>query len=124
MSLRILRPGLLTTVQDRGRYGLQHIGVVPCGAMDPVALHHWVELIQTYVLRFAQPWRGDDRLWRLWEVVDRSLHQSWTLEKLCQFSHFSSEHLRRLCRQQLGRSPMHHVTYLRMKRAASLGVQA
>lgn len=38
MSLRVLRPGLLTTVQDRGRHGLQHIGVVPCGAMDPVAL--------------------------------------------------------------------------------------
>jgi antagonist of KipI len=38
MSIHILRPGLQTTVQDRGRYGLQHIGVVPCGAMDPVAL--------------------------------------------------------------------------------------
>ncbi len=38
MSLRILRPGLLTTVQDRGRYGLQHLGVVGCGPMDPVAL--------------------------------------------------------------------------------------
>ena len=38
MSVRVIRPGLLTTVQDRGRHGLQHIGVVPCGAMDPVAL--------------------------------------------------------------------------------------
>ena len=38
MSLRIIRPGLLTTVQDRGRHGLQHLGVVPCGPMDPVAL--------------------------------------------------------------------------------------
>lgn len=38
MSLRIVRPGLLTTVQDRGRHGLQHLGVVPCGAMDLVAL--------------------------------------------------------------------------------------
>ena len=38
MSLRIIRPGLLSTVQDRGRHGLQHIGVVACGAMDPVAL--------------------------------------------------------------------------------------
>ena len=38
MSLRVLRPGLQTTVQDRGRFGLQHLGVVPCGAMDPVAL--------------------------------------------------------------------------------------
>jgi antagonist of KipI len=37
VSLRILRPGLLSTVQDRGRYGLQHLGVVPCGPMDPVA---------------------------------------------------------------------------------------
>jgi AraC-like DNA-binding protein len=90
------------------------------GTMDPVALHHWVELIQTYVLHFAQPWRVDDRLWRLWEVVDRSLDQSWTLEKLRQLSHLSGEHLRRLCRRQLGRSPMHHVTYLRMKRAAAL----
>jgi len=38
MSLRILRPGLMTTVQDRGRHGLQHLGVVSCGPMDPVAL--------------------------------------------------------------------------------------
>ncbi len=37
MTARILRPGLQTTVQDLGRYGLQHFGIVPCGAMDPVA---------------------------------------------------------------------------------------
>ncbi|HSC00916.1 MAG TPA: biotin-dependent carboxyltransferase family protein, partial [Burkholderiaceae bacterium] len=37
MSLRILRPGVLTTVQDRGRPGLQHLGIVLGGAMDPVA---------------------------------------------------------------------------------------
>ena len=37
MSVRVLKPGLLTTVQDRGRHGLQHLGIVPCGAMDPVA---------------------------------------------------------------------------------------
>jgi AraC-like DNA-binding protein len=89
-------------------------------ATDPVAIHHWVELIQTYVLRFAQPWHVDDRLWRLWEVVDRNLDQQWNVERLCHLSHLSGEHLRRLCRRQLGRSPMHHVTYLRMKRAASL----
>lgn len=38
MSLRVVRPGLLTTVQDGGRHGLQYLGVVPGGAMDPVAL--------------------------------------------------------------------------------------
>jgi len=36
--MRVVKPGLLTTVQDLGRLGLQHLGVVPCGAMDPVAL--------------------------------------------------------------------------------------
>jgi antagonist of KipI len=38
VSIRILRPGLLTTVQDRGRHGYQRVGLCPGGAMDPVAL--------------------------------------------------------------------------------------
>ena len=37
MSVRVLKPGMLTTVQDRGRHGLQHLGIVTGGAMDPVA---------------------------------------------------------------------------------------
>ena len=37
MSIRVARAGLLTSVQDLGRYGLQHLGIVPCGAMDPVS---------------------------------------------------------------------------------------
>jgi antagonist of KipI len=37
VSVRVVRPGVLTTVQDRGRPGLQHLGIVPGGAMDPVA---------------------------------------------------------------------------------------
>jgi 5-oxoprolinase (ATP-hydrolysing) subunit C len=31
-------PGLLTTVQDRGRFGLRHLGLSGSGAMDPGAL--------------------------------------------------------------------------------------
>jgi antagonist of KipI len=38
MSVRILRPGLLTTLQDHGRHGYQRVGLCPGGAMDPVAL--------------------------------------------------------------------------------------
>lgn len=38
MSIRVLRPGLLSTLQDLGRHGLQHVGLCPGGAMDPVAL--------------------------------------------------------------------------------------
>ena len=37
MTISVLRPGLLTTVQDHGRHGFQHLGVIPAGAMDPVA---------------------------------------------------------------------------------------
>lgn len=38
MNLRVVKPGVLTTVQDLGRHGLQHLGVVPGGAMDPISL--------------------------------------------------------------------------------------
>jgi len=38
MSLRVLAPGLLTSVQDLGRRGHGAIGVSSAGAMDPVAL--------------------------------------------------------------------------------------
>ena len=37
-TLEILDPGLLTTVQDRGRYGYQRYGVPVSGAMDQFAL--------------------------------------------------------------------------------------
>ena len=38
MRIQVLRPGLLTTVQDHGRHGQQHVGLCPAGAMDPVSL--------------------------------------------------------------------------------------
>ncbi|MGZ3849436.1 MAG: 5-oxoprolinase subunit C family protein [Flavisolibacter sp.] len=34
MSLRIIRPGILDTLQDQGRWGKQHLGINPGGAMD------------------------------------------------------------------------------------------
>ena len=37
-SLRILKPGLSTTVQDLGRLGYQRFGVSVSGALDPVSL--------------------------------------------------------------------------------------
>jgi biotin-dependent carboxylase-like uncharacterized protein len=37
-SLRVISPGLLTTIQDRGRSGYQHLGVPVSGALDCVAL--------------------------------------------------------------------------------------
>jgi antagonist of KipI len=37
MSLRILKAGILDTIQDLGRYGYQHLGINPTGAMDKFA---------------------------------------------------------------------------------------
>ncbi len=37
MNIRLLKPGLSTTVQDRGRYGYAHLGISPCGAADALS---------------------------------------------------------------------------------------
>ncbi|MEO8352632.1 MAG: AraC family transcriptional regulator [Chthoniobacteraceae bacterium] len=89
-------------------------------AEAPATITHWVDIIQTYVLRFAQPWQTDDRLGHLWEYVATRLQEPWSLDRLSQHCHLSAEHLRRLCRRELGRSPMHHVIFLRMQLAAKL----
>jgi biotin-dependent carboxylase-like uncharacterized protein len=36
--LHVVTPGLLSTIQDRGRLGYQHLGVPVSGALDPVSL--------------------------------------------------------------------------------------
>ena len=37
MSLSIIKPGLLDTIQDLGRFGYSHWGINPGGAMDTYA---------------------------------------------------------------------------------------
>lgn len=34
-ALRVIDPGPFTTIQDRGRFGLRHFGIPPCGMLDP-----------------------------------------------------------------------------------------
>ncbi len=38
MSIRIMKAGLLDTLQDEGRYGYQHLGINPGGVMDIAAM--------------------------------------------------------------------------------------
>ena len=88
--------------------------------MQPSLIQSWVDLIHNYVLRFAQPIEQDDRLRLLWERVAASLCDKWNLARLTTESGYSREHLRRLCRSELGRGPMHQVTHLRLRYAAEL----
>lgn len=90
------------------------------GVAVPALMRHWVELVQSYVLRFSEPLSPDDRLWRLWGSVTASLDRKWTLPSLAAEAHLSSEHLRRLCQKQLGRSPMQQVAFFRMQKAGEL----
>ena len=84
------------------------------------ALHHWAELIHQYVLRFAQPHTTDERLWRVWRKVEVDLAADWTLDGLARIACVSGEHLRRMCHKELGRSPMQHLTHLRLQRAREI----
>ena len=92
------------------------------GAADSRVLDKWVELLHAYSVRLGQaaglkPARTLDALW---DRVDSKLSYPWTLRELADLAALSEEHLRRLCQQQSGRSPMHHVAFLRMTRAAVL----
>jgi AraC-like DNA-binding protein len=102
------------------RFAVEGLMAEQHGGGVPAALHHWVELVHGYVTRFAQPWHVEDRLTKLWEAVASHPEHPWTLTELAKRAHCSGEHLRRLCRRQLGRSPMQHVTYLRVRHGAGL----
>ncbi|WP_437222765.1 helix-turn-helix transcriptional regulator [Planctomicrobium sp. SH661] len=87
---------------------------------SPGALLNWTGLVHHYVLSFVEPLRGDDRLQKVWSKVSRKLHHPWTLNEMAKIACVSVEHLRRLSTQSLGRTPMQHLTFLRLRRAADL----
>jgi AraC-like DNA-binding protein len=97
--------------------GLHHECLVE-GA--PELVDRWVDLIQGHVSQFVRPWQRDSRLAQLWEDVALKLADPWTLDDVARLAHMSGEHLRRICQRELGRSPMQHITFLRMRRAAEL----
>jgi AraC-like DNA-binding protein len=90
------------------------------GERDPAQIHHWVSLVHGLARRSARPWRSDSRIGALWETVVRDLTEDWKLSTLAARCAVSAEHLRRICRRELGRTPMEHVTYMRIQRAQEL----
>lgn len=87
---------------------------------SPAAMNLWADLIQHYARIFAEPWRTDDRLRGVWQAVVRDLAGDWSLPRLAQLAGMSTKQLTRLCQQSLGRTPVQHVTALRVQRAAHL----
>ncbi len=90
------------------------------GECDAVLVHHWVSLVHGLTRRLARPWRSASRIGELWEKVSCDLAADWKLSTLAGECSLSTEHLRRVCRQELGRTPMEHVTYMRIQYAQEL----
>lgn len=87
---------------------------------DPASLQQWCALVNHYVMDFAGPSHLDERLWRLWSRVEKEPAHHWTLEGLSEIACLSSEHLRRLCLREIGRSPMRHLTFIRLQLAVRM----
>jgi AraC-like DNA-binding protein len=90
------------------------------GERDAALVRHWISLVHGFAQRLARPWRSQSRVAELWESVARDLAADWKLTRLAAQCSLSAEHLRRICRRELGRTPMEHVTYMRIQRAQEL----
>ena len=90
------------------------------GGKEQRLIHHWIELAHGEARRIAQPWLVNDRLWAVWDEVAHDLAADWTLDRLAARYRASKEQFRRVCLRELGRSPMQHLTSLRIERAQQL----
>jgi biotin-dependent carboxylase-like uncharacterized protein len=107
MPIEVLHPGLMTTVQDRGRYGLYNLGFPPSGAMDDFSFRvgnllvgndeNAAALEATYLgprLRF-----GDDRIVavtgaEMSPTVDGESHPTWEAFEIKAGQTLAFDHLR------------------------------
>jgi len=90
------------------------------GERDLALVRHWLSLVHGFSHRLARPWRSESRIGALWARVAGDLQVDWKLTTLAEACSLSAEHLRRVCRRELGRTPMEHVTYMRIQRAQEL----
>jgi AraC-like DNA-binding protein len=90
------------------------------GLNEAGAVHHWAELVDLSARRLIKERQIDERLLRLWDGIDRELGHPWRLGEMAKRVGLSGEQLRHLCQKYFGRSPLKHLTWLRMKRAAFL----
>lgn len=88
-------------------------------ARDPAMLESWSRLLHRQAARMIVP-DHSSRLWRVWQAVQADPAAGWSLARLARLAGLGPENLRRICRRETGRSPMQHLTHLRMSHALSL----
>jgi AraC-like DNA-binding protein len=89
-------------------------------AAQPAVMEALVTLLNTCARRLAGNETVDLRLWRLWVQVETDLAHGWTASELAGLANMSEEHLRRLCHKHYQRSPIDHLTHLRLRRAGTM----
>ncbi|HEU5070814.1 MAG TPA: helix-turn-helix domain-containing protein [Verrucomicrobiae bacterium] len=102
------------------RLAIQGLTAECRGPNRPGQIDHWLELVQGYVLAFAQPSPSTSPVPALWLRVSARLAEPWNMESLAREAQCSAENLRRACVKELGRSPLQQLTSLRMRRATEL----
>ncbi len=90
------------------------------GPEQPAAMSALVNLLDIHTRRMVGLDAIDERMVKLWLKVEGRLAEPWTVAKLAQIACVSEEHLRRLCHHSYQRSPMDHLTQLRLRRASTL----
>jgi AraC-like DNA-binding protein len=71
-------------------------------------------------LRNNNQHKANNRLHSLFQDIEKRLQYDWTIEAMCNRSHYSPPHLHRLCQAQFGKSPIQKLIHLRVERAKSL----
>ena len=102
------------------RLAIQGLTAECLNRTDPAQEDHWLELMQGYVRAFSHPCPKTSPLPSLWQQVTARLQEPWSPDSLAQAAACSSQGLRRLCLKELGRSPLQHLTHLRMHRGTEL----
>lgn len=90
------------------------------GAADPATMAGLVTVLDTCARRQSGADKLDQRLWRLWGKVEADLARAWTVADMAREACMSEEHLRRLCQRNFQRSPIEHLTHLRLRRAGTM----
>jgi AraC-like DNA-binding protein len=90
------------------------------GAREPSALGHITAMVDLEARRLIGADSGPDDLAPLWRAVEAEPSRDWRLGDLARLANLGEESLRLACQRRTGRSPMAHVAYLRMQRAAVL----
>ncbi len=119
-ALQGSRPELIEADASDFIATLQILTREAAGASQPAMLESLVSILDTTARRLAGSEAVDQRLWRLWERVDGDLSRGWSATELARLACVSEEHLRRLCHRYYQRSPMDHLTKLRMRRASTM----